>query len=83
MVQVISISDEVDFELTRMKDAKSFTLLLNMLIEKCESKRIVDFLNTHEALSEESAEKIAAELEKSRNWLSCEISRLNEFTSYF
>jgi predicted CopG family antitoxin len=70
MVRVISISDEVYFDLSRMKDGKSFTQLLKTLIEKCENKgdpqRILDFLNTHEALSEESAGKITAELEKSR-----------------
>ena len=70
MVRVISISDEVYFELSRMKDGKSFTQLIKALIEKCENKgdpqRILDFLNTHEALSEESAEKITNELEKSR-----------------
>jgi predicted CopG family antitoxin len=70
MVRVISISDEVYFDLSKMKDGKSFTQLLKTLIEKCENKgdpqRILDFLNTHEALSEESAEKITAELEKSR-----------------
>jgi predicted CopG family antitoxin len=70
MVRVISISDEVYFDLSRMKDGKSFTQLLKTLIEKCENKgdpqRILDFLNTHEALSEESAGKITVELEKSR-----------------
>jgi hypothetical protein len=53
-----------------MKDGMSFTQLLKTLIEKCENKgdpkRILDFLNAHEALSEESAGKITAELEKSR-----------------
>ncbi len=70
MVRVISISDEVYFELSHMKNGKSFTQLLKTLIEKCENKgdpqRILDFLNTHEALSEESAEKIASELESGR-----------------
>jgi predicted CopG family antitoxin len=70
MVRVISISDEVYFELSRLKDGKSFSQLLKMLIKKCESKgdppRILDFLDTHEALSEEGAGKITAELEKSR-----------------
>lgn len=70
MVRVISISDEVYFELSRIKDGKSFTQLLKTLIEKCENKgdpqRILEFLNTHEALSEESALKITDELEKSR-----------------
>jgi hypothetical protein len=53
-----------------MKNGMSFTELLKTLIEKCENKgdsrRILDFLNTHEALSKESAEKITAELEKGR-----------------
>lgn len=53
-----------------MKDGKSFTQLLKALIEKCENKgdpqRILDFIDTHEALSEESAEKITAELDESR-----------------
>ena len=70
MVRVISISDEVYFELSRIKNGMSFTELLKTLIEKCEHKgdpqRILDFLNSHEALSEDSAEKINAELEKSR-----------------
>jgi len=70
MVRVISISDEVYFDLSRMKDGKSFTQLLKALIEKCENKgdpqRILDFIDTHEALSEESAEKITAELDESR-----------------
>jgi len=67
---VISISDEVYFELSRIKNGMSFTELLKTLIEKCENKgdpkRILDFLNSHEALSEDSAEKITAEIEKSR-----------------
>ncbi len=70
MVRVISISDEVYFELSRIKDGKSFSQLLKALIEKCENKgdprRILDFLNTHEALSEESACKITDELAESR-----------------
>ncbi len=71
MVRVISISDEVYFELSRMKNGMSFTELLKTLIEKCENtgdpQRILDFLSTHEALSEESAKKINSEIEKSRN----------------
>ena len=70
LVRVISISDEVYFELSRIKNGMSFTELLKTLIEKCENKgdpkRILDFLNSHEALSEDSAEKITAEIEKSR-----------------
>lgn len=53
-----------------MKSGMSFTELLKTLIEKCENKgdprRILDFLNTHEALSKESAEKMIDELEKGR-----------------
>jgi hypothetical protein len=53
-----------------MKNGMSFTELLKTLIEKCENKgdpqRILDFLNTHETLSEESAKKINSEIEKGR-----------------
>jgi hypothetical protein len=53
-----------------MKNGMSFTELLKTLIERCENKgdprRILDFLNTHEAISKESAEKITAEIEKGR-----------------
>jgi predicted CopG family antitoxin len=70
LVRVISISDEVYFELSRMKNGMSFTELLKTLIERCENKgdprRILDFLKTHEALSKESAEKMIDELEKGR-----------------
>jgi predicted CopG family antitoxin len=67
---VISISDEVYFELSRMKNGKSFTQLLKELIQQCESKgdpkKILEFLNTHEPLSEEDAREMTAELEKGR-----------------
>ena len=70
LVRVISISDEVYFELSRMKNGMSFTELLKTLLERCENKgdprRILDFLNTHEALSKESAETIIDELAKGR-----------------
>jgi hypothetical protein len=53
-----------------MKNGMSFTELLKTIIERCENKgdprRILDFLSTHEGLSRESAEKITAELNKSR-----------------
>jgi hypothetical protein len=53
-----------------MKNGMSFTELIKSLIERCENKgdpkRILDFLNSHEALSEESAQKMSAELEKGR-----------------
>jgi len=67
---VISISDEVYFELSRMKNGKSFTQLLKTLIEQCENKgdpeKILEFLNTHEPISEEDAQKMTAELEEGR-----------------
>ena len=70
MVRVISISDEVYFELSRMKNGKSFTELLKALIEGCENKgdpkRILAFLKANGPLSEETAQKMAAELEKGR-----------------
>jgi len=70
VVRVISISDEVYFELSRMKNGKSFTELLKTLIEQCQnkgdSKRLLDFLDTHEALGEESAKKIISEIERGR-----------------
>ena len=70
MVRVISISDEVYLELSKMKNGKSFTELLKTLIQQCDNKgdprRILEFLDTHEALSDESADKIMAEVEKGR-----------------
>jgi predicted CopG family antitoxin len=70
VVRVISISDEVYFELSRMKNGKSFTELLKTLIEQCQNKgdpkRMLDFLDTREALSEESAKKIISEIERGR-----------------
>ena len=67
---MISISDEVYFELSRMKNGKSFTQLLKTLIEQCENKgdpeKILEFLNTHEPISEEDAQKMTAELEEGR-----------------
>lgn len=70
MVRVISISDEVYFELSRMKNGKSFTELIKSLIDQCEDKgnprKILEFLDTHEALSDESADQIMARVEKGR-----------------
>jgi predicted CopG family antitoxin len=70
MVRVISISDEVYFELSKMKNGKSFTQLLKSLIDQCESKgdpkKILEFLDTHEALSEESAQRLTTEIEEGR-----------------
>ena len=70
LVRVISISDEVYLELSKMKNGKSFTELLKSLIEQCEKKgdphRILEFLDMHEALSDESAEKIMTEVKEGR-----------------
>ncbi len=70
MVRVISISDEVYFDLSRMKNGKSFTQLLKTLIEKCQNKgdpeKILEFLSTHEPLSEEDAQEMIAEVENGR-----------------
>jgi len=53
-----------------MKNGMSFTQLLKTLIEQCENKgdpqKILEFLKTNKPLSEESAKKITAELEKGR-----------------
>ena len=70
LVRVISISDEVYFELSKMKNGKSFTELLKTMIDRCENKgdpkAILEFLNSHEPLSDEDAEEMLAEIEKGR-----------------
>ena len=70
LVRVISISDEVYFELSRMKNGKSFTELLKAMIERCENKgdpeKILEFLNLHEPLSEEDAQEIITQVEEGR-----------------
>jgi len=70
LVRVISISDEVYFELSKMKNGKSFTQLLKALIEQCENKgdpeKILEFLNTHEPISEEEAQRMITEIEEGR-----------------
>ncbi len=53
-----------------MKNGKSFTQLLKALIEQCENKgdpkKILEFLDTHEALSDEAANRIIIEIEEGR-----------------
>jgi predicted CopG family antitoxin len=70
LVRVISISDEVYFELSRMKDGKSFTQLLKSMIDRCENKgdpkAILEFLNSHAPLSDKDAQEMLAEVEKGR-----------------
>jgi predicted CopG family antitoxin len=70
LVKVISISDEVYADLSRMKEGKSFTELLKTLISECankgDAKNILAFLNTKGPLSEQSAKYITEALEKGR-----------------
>ena len=70
MVRVISISDEVYSDLSRMKNGKSFTELLKTLISECnnkgDAKRILEFLNANEPLSEEGAKAMLEASEKGR-----------------
>ncbi len=70
MVRVISISDEVYEELSRIKNGKSFTELLKIMLTECankgDPKSILSFLNANEPLSEESANAILAATEKRR-----------------
>ena len=70
LVRVISISDEVYLELSKMKEGKSFTELLKSLIEQCGKKgdprKILEFLDMHEELSDEIAEKLMAEVKEGR-----------------
>ena len=70
MVRVISISDEVYFELSQIKNGKSFTELLKTLLKECSNKgdpqKILDFLKTHETISEADALKMTAEIKEGR-----------------
>jgi predicted CopG family antitoxin len=62
MVKIISISDEVYEELSRMKNGKSFTELFKVLISDCtnegDPKSILSFLNKNEPISQEAAQEI-------------------------
>jgi predicted CopG family antitoxin len=70
MVRVISISDEVYADLSKMKDGKSFTELLKTLMSECtnkgDPKSILSFLNTKGPLSEEDAKVILEATAKGR-----------------
>jgi predicted CopG family antitoxin len=70
LVRIISISDEVYAELSRMKNGKSFTELLKSMISECDKKgdpkSILEFLNTHEPLSEEDAKSLTKASEEAR-----------------
>jgi predicted CopG family antitoxin len=62
MVKIISISDEVYDELSKMKNGRSFTGLLKDLILECvkkgDPKEILGFLEAEKPISEDSAAKI-------------------------
>ena len=62
MVKIISISDEVYNDLSRMKNGKSFTELLKTLITECTNKgdpqTILTFLNNNEPLNNNAANTI-------------------------
>ncbi len=70
MVRVISISDEVYIELSKMKNGKSFTELLKKLISesvnKGDPKTISAFIKAQGPLSEESAKNITNTIEDRR-----------------
>jgi predicted CopG family antitoxin len=70
MVKIISISDEVYADLSRMKNGKSFTELLKTLISECANKgdpqSILTFLDASKPLSDEAAAEIQAATEKGR-----------------
>ena len=69
-MRVISISDEVYSELSKMKDGKSFTVLLKTLLSECankgDAKSIATFLKSKGPLSEESEKNIIETSEKGR-----------------
>lgn len=70
MVKIISISDEVYNDLSRMKNNKSFTELIKTLISECtnkgDPKSILAFLDANEPLSDETANAILSASEKGR-----------------
>lgn len=70
MVKIISISDEVYAELSKMKNGKSFTELFKILISECsnkgEAKSILSFLEDNKPISEDDANIILNSSEKGR-----------------
>ena len=70
MVKIISISDEVYQDLSRIKDGKSFTELLKTLVTQCtnkgDPKSILTFIDTHEPLNNQAATAIQTATEKGR-----------------
>jgi predicted CopG family antitoxin len=70
MVKIISISDEVYEDLSRMKNGKSFTELLKTLIIECtnkgDPKSILSFLEDSEPLNDSVAEAIQTATSRGR-----------------
>ncbi len=70
MVKIISISDEVYNDLTRLKNGKSFTELLKTLIidaaNKGDPKSILAFLEANKPLSDEAADTMISEVKANR-----------------
>jgi predicted CopG family antitoxin len=70
MVKIISISDEVYQDLSRMKNGKSFTELLKTLVSECtnkgDPKSILAFLDANKPLSDKAADEILTATEKGR-----------------
>jgi predicted CopG family antitoxin len=70
MVRVISISDDVYTRLSQRKNGKSFTELIKILLDECpkkgDPKTILEFLKTHNTLSEAEAESLTKASEEAR-----------------
>jgi predicted CopG family antitoxin len=70
MVKIISISDEVYNDLTRMKNGKSFTELLKTLIidatNKGDPQSILAFLEANEPISDEASDSMISEVQANR-----------------
>ena len=70
MVKIISISDEVYDDLSKIKNGKSFTELLKTLITQCQNKgdpkSILTFLEANQPLSNQAADTILSATQKAR-----------------
>jgi predicted CopG family antitoxin len=70
MVKIISISDEVYADLSRIKNGKSFTELLKTLVaestNKGDPKSILVFLDANKPLNSKAADEIQTATEKAR-----------------
>ena len=70
MVRIISISDEVYTELSQIKGNRSFTKVIKDLMAECnkkgDPKSILEFLKSHEPLSEEDTKRLTEASEEAR-----------------